>query len=52
MEEYDEFYQSDFEKLGFDMIPLNLTEPGRWLTYQNYIFDYKGNIIKMIRLLD
>lgn len=43
---YDNEEMSEFEKLGFDQKIINVVNPGDWFCYENFIFDYRGRLVR------
>jgi len=43
---YDHNEMSELEDLGFNQKIINYVDPGGWLCYENYIFDFRGRLVK------
>ncbi|MDP3912678.1 MAG: hypothetical protein Q8R96_02940 [Bacteroidota bacterium] len=37
---------SELENLGFDPSIINFVDPGDWLCHENYIFDFRGRLVR------
>lgn len=43
---YNNEEMSELENLGFDQKIINFVDPGGWLCHENYIFDFRGRLVR------